>query len=188
MSTVAAGITADSVLIGGASAQASARGEDDADTGDWAPGDSERAAEAAAGLGLASLIAGDESPDTASGMEDGYLGAVSRVLAGWDGAGEQDEGDLGDALADAVADPDYASGLTLTQVTTIAGLAALQWYLGQTGLLLQWTAVGDSRTCPACLQNSLADPRPAGVPWPSGATAPPQHPGGCRCGLAAVSS
>lgn len=192
MSGVADGITADSVLIGGASAQAAANGEDDADTGGWSPGDSGTAARRAGELGLAALLlspgsgsgGGADVPDIAGDMEDGYLGVVSRVLAGWDPDTAADE--LGSMLADAVSDGAYAVGLTVTQITIVAGQAALQWYLSNTTSLLQWVAVEDSRTCPSCLENAAAEPRRAGVSWPAGAVAPPQHMGGCRCSLIPV--
>jgi hypothetical protein len=192
MGDVASGITADSVLIGGASAEASANGQDDADTGGWQPGDGGTATQRAGELGLAALLllgaggsGGGDVPDVAGNLEDGYLGVVSRVLAGWDPGTAADE--LGSMLGEAVADGAYAELLTVTQVTIVSGQAALQWYLSNGGMLLQWTDTGDSHVCAACLDNSAADPRPAGVDWPGGVTAPPQHAGGCRCALAVVS-
>ena len=190
MSAVATGITADSVLIGGASAQASANGEDDADVSGWTPGDTKTASEIATALGLASLLApgsgggeGGELPDIAGDMADGYLGVTSRVLAGWDPDVAADE--LGSMLADAVADGAYAEGLTITQITIVSGQAALQWYLANGGVLLQWVTDGDN-PCAVCVANAKADPRPAGVPWPSGDLTVPSHPN-CRCALVAIS-
>lgn len=188
MSAVAAGITADSVLIGGASAQAAVNGEEDAGTGDWTPGDAKSAAAVAGALGLGSLLAsaggGGEGglPDIAGDMSDGYLNVVSRVLAGWDP--DVAAAELGGMLETAVADGAYATALTVTQITTVAGQAALQAYLAQGNLLLQWTCVPDARVCKPCLDNAAADPRPAGVAWPSGAVSCPEHPA-CRCGLVA---
>ena len=161
------------------------------------PGDADAAARRAGELGLGSLLAsllpggkgsggdGGDVPDIAGDMSDGYLGVVSRVLAGWDEGTA--EGELGDMLAEAVADGDYAELLSLTQVTVVGGQAALGWYLANGGQLLAWQGVLDSRICPACLANASADPRPAGVPWPSGDVAPPVHGNGCRCALVAAS-
>jgi len=184
MNTVAQGIALDSLLIGGASAKASAAGEQDADTGDWQPGDSDSARKAMEALGLAALLAALAGKSSAD-LEDGYLGAVAGELAGADG--DMGAGDLGGALAGAVADEELAGRLVIGQVCIIAGQAAMAWYLANGSPLLQWIGVVDSRICPACLANVNADPRPAGVPWPSGDTEPPVHPGGCRCGLTVVS-
>jgi ADP-ribose pyrophosphatase YjhB (NUDIX family) len=194
---VAAGIAADGVLIGGASAEASAAGNDDADTAGWEPGETGAAKQRAEQLGLAALLLllsrgggtggdGQDVPDIAGNLESGYLGVLAGVLAGWDPDTAADE--LGGMLADAVADGGYAGLLSLTQITVAAGQAAFAWYLAQGGVLCQWQAVVDSRTCPACLDNDSAGPRPAGAPWPSGDTAPPAHANGCRCALAAVSA
>lgn len=190
LSRLAAGITADSVLIGGASAAAALAGQDDADTGDWTPGDAKAAAEVAGALGLGSLLASaggggkGDLPDIAGDMSDGYLNVVSRVLAGWDPDTAADE--LAGMLADAVADGAYATALTVTQITVVAGLAAGTYYLQNTTSLLQWVAVEDARTCPACMDNAAADPRRYGQDWPGGVIAPPQHVGGCRCALVPV--
>jgi hypothetical protein len=190
MGTVAEGITTDAAMIGGASAQAAVNGDDTADTGDWEPGDPVTARQVAEGLGLAAVLAlmpgGDDSGggtagDVAGDMEDGYLNVVSRVLAGWDPDVAADE--LTGMLEDAVADGAYAEALTVTQIATVAGQAAGEYYLATTQSPLSWVAVIDSRTCPSCLQNAAADPRRYGEEWPSGHVAPPAHPGGCRCAL-----
>jgi 8-oxo-dGTP pyrophosphatase MutT (NUDIX family) len=190
MGGVAQGIAADSVLIGGASASAAASGNSDADTGDWKPGDAAAAGVVATALGLGALLtggaggSGGELPDIAGDMGDGYIGVVAQVLAGWDADVAADE--LAGMLADAVADGAYATALTVTQITVVSGLAAHEYYLANTKSLLQWIAVEDSRTCPACMENAAAEPRRAGQDWPGGVPAPPQHPGGCRCALVPV--
>lgn len=184
MNDPAAGITADSVLIGGASAQAAVAGKSDADTNGWTPGDTEAAKAAAEALGLAALLASfgggsGDLPDIAGDMGDGYLNVVSRVLAGW--SPDVAAAELGDMLETAVADGAYAEALTVTQITTVAGQAALSLYLTQNGMLLAWV-IEDAKACRACITNSGSDPRPAGIPWPSGDEAPPAHPN-CRCAL-----
>jgi 8-oxo-dGTP pyrophosphatase MutT (NUDIX family) len=192
MGDVAQGITADAAMIGGTSAQAAVTGQDDAGVGDWEPGDTGAARRLAEGLGVAALLAllgghsgdgGDGGPAAAvaADMEDGYLGVVSRVLAGWDPGVAA--GELAGMLADAVADGAYAEALTITQITTVAGQAAGEYYLATTKSPLRWVAVIDKRTCPACLANAAADTRRYGEEWPSGHVAPPAHPGGCRCAL-----
>jgi hypothetical protein len=190
MGGVAQGIAADSVLIGGASASAAAAGKGDADTGDWKPGDAPAAGKVATALGLGALLtggaggSGGQLPDIAGDMSDGYIGVVAQVLAGWDEDTAAEE--LAGMLADAVADGAYATALTVTQITVVSGLAAHEYYLANTKSLLQWIAVEDSRTCPACMENAAAEPRRAGQDWPGGVPAPPQHPGGCRCALVPV--
>jgi 8-oxo-dGTP pyrophosphatase MutT (NUDIX family) len=193
MGDVADGITADAALIGGASAQAAVGGRDDADTGDWEPGDPVTARQVVEGLGVTALLAllgaggsggdsgGGITGDVADDMEDGYLKVVARVLAGWDP--DVATGALTDMLADAVADGAYAEALTVTQITAVAGQAAGEYYLATTKSPLRWVAVIDKRTCPACLANAAADPRRYGEEWPSGHIAPPAHQGGCRCAL-----
>lgn len=184
MQDVAGGITADSVLIGGASAHAAVAGNTDADTGGWTPGDTEAAKTAAEALGLAALLASfgggsGDLPDIAGDMEDGYLSVVSRVLAGWDPEIAADE--LAGMLGAAVADGAYAEALTATQIELVAGQAALQWYIGSNVALLQWYA--GPGACQICLNNAAADPRPPGVLWPGGVAEPLQHPN-CGCFLA----
>lgn len=177
------------MLIGGASAQASLAGQDNADTGGWAPGDTSTAKRRAEELGLAAfLLAGRKSssdgdggdlPDIAGDMGDGYLRVVSRVLAGWDPDTAADE--LSGMLEDAVSDGDYAEALTATQIEVVVGRSALQWYTDSGVTLLQWYA--GPGACPVCLGNAAADPRPPGVLWPGGVAEPLQHPH-CGCYLA----
>lgn len=190
MGDVAQGVTADAAMIGGTSAKAAVNGDDTADTGDWEPGDPATARQVTEGLGVAAVLAlmpggdgsgGGAAADVADAMEDGYLNVVARVLAGWDPDVAADE--LADMLAESVADGAYAEALTVTEITTVSGQAAGEYYLATTKSPLQWVAVIDSRTCPSCLQNAAADPRRYGDPWPAGAVSPPQHPGGCRCAL-----
>jgi len=185
MQDAASGIIADSVLIGGASAQAAVAGQDDADTGGWTPGDTAAAEAAAEALELAALLASFGSgsgdlPDIAGDMEDSYLNVVARVLAGWDP--EVAAAELADMLETAVADGAYAEALTVTQITSVSGQAALSVYLTQNGMLVQWAAVLDQRTCPRCIANAAADPRLPGIPWPSGDLCPAIHPRD-RCAL-----
>lgn len=189
MGDVGQGIVTDGYMIGAASARAMVQGQQHADTSGWQPGDGGKARELVEALGAASLLAavlgggGSGTPAAGAGqdMGDGYIAVVARVLAGWDP--DVAVGELADMLGEAVADGAYAEALTVTQITTYSGQAALDYYLANTDSMCRWVAVIDSRTCPVCLENAAADARKAGEPWPSGDVAPPAHPGGCRCAL-----
>lgn len=190
MGDVAQGITADAAMIGGASAQAAVNGQDDADTGDWDPGDPVTARQVAEGLGVAAVLAlmpggdgsgGGAAADVADALEDGYLNVVARVLAGWDPDVAADE--LADMLAESVADGAYAEGLTVTQITTVSGDSAMEYYLANSVGSFQWLVDDSPNVCPVCLANERAGAIPAGTAWPSGARNVPQHP---RCFPAGV--
>jgi hypothetical protein len=184
MQDVATGITADSVLIGGASAEASVAGNEDADTSGWKPGDTATATRRAGELGLAPLLpggggsGGGDIPDVGEAMGDGYLNVVSRVLAGWDP--DTAAGELGDMLAEAVADGAYAEGLTITQITVVAGQAALGWYLSNDVAFKSWVTLDDGRVCPGCYMNQDAGSIPVGQEFPDGHMTTPGH-DRCRC-------
>lgn len=189
MGDVAQGITADAAMIGGTSAQAAVGGNDDADTGDWEPGDPVTARQVAEGLGVAAVLAlmpagdgsgGGAAGDVADAMEDGYLNVVARVLAGWDPDVAADE--LADMLAESVADGAYAEGLTVTQITTVSGDSAMEYYLANSVGSFQWLVDDSPNVCPVCLANERAGAVPAGTAWPSGARNVPQHPR-CRCSI-----
>lgn len=184
MSGVAAGITADGWMIGAASADVAVNGDDSTDTGDWQPGDTAAAIAVAAGLGLAlaagSSGGGDAAGAVAGDMEDGYLNVVARVLAGWDPETAADE--LAGMLAEAVADGAYAEALTVTQITTVSGDAAMEYYLANSVSSFQWLVDDSPNVCPVCLANERAGPVRAGTAWPSGARNVPQHPR-CRCSI-----
>lgn len=105
-------------------------------------------------------------------MSDGYLNVVSRVLAGWDPDTAADE--LSGMLADAVADGAYAEALTVTQITVVAGQAALDYYLANGTTDVYWQTTPGA--CPLCLANEAASPIRAGDAFPSGDLRPPGHP------------
>jgi 8-oxo-dGTP pyrophosphatase MutT (NUDIX family) len=191
MGEVAEGIATDAAMIGGASAQAAVNGDDTADTGDWEPGDPVTARQVAEGLGVAAVLAlmpggdgsgsgGGAAGTVAGDMEDGYLNVVARVLAGWDPDVAAEE--LTGMLSDAVADGAYAEGLTVTQITTVSGDAAMDYYLANSLSELQWLVDDSPNVCPVCLANERAGPIPARTAWPSGAQNVPQHPR-CRCSI-----
>lgn len=187
MASVAAGITADAAMIGGASAQAAVNGDDDADTGDWEPGDTGTAWQVAGALGVAGVLAlaggsdsaGGAADDVAGDMEDGYLTVVARVLAGWDPEVAADE--LAGMIEDAVTDGDYAEALSVTQISIVSGQAALDYYLANSVSMVSWVTE-DAQACAQCKENQRVSPLRAGTPFPSGDLAPLAHPG-CRCAL-----
>lgn len=70
----------------------------------------------------------------------------------------------------------------MTEVTRAMQEAAMAHYR-RTGIhVVSWITENDDRVCPACMANEEAGPHPLGVPFPSGAIAPPDHPR-CRCAL-----
>lgn len=72
--------------------------------------------------------------------------------------------------------------IAVTEVTRAMQYAAMQHYR-RTGIhLVLWLTEEDARVCPACRSNEAAAAHPLGVPFPSGAVAPPDHPR-CRCAL-----
>lgn len=84
-----------------------------------------------------------------------------------------------------LADAQRAAQIAITEITRLMSLAA-QWIYQTAGVtLVEWVTEHDDRVCAACLANQAAGPHALGVPFPSGAPWPPQHPG-CRCALVPV--
>ena len=175
---LAAGITADSWLIGSASAAAAAGGTD-ADLGVWKPGDARAAAERAAALGTgAGLTAALASPADLAG---GFLAAASRALAAADGDTAPET--LGADLADAVTADGVADGVVSGRVCAGIAAAAGDYYRQQPPVSYSWVTDPELQNCARCLDNEASPPRPPGEAWPSGDVEPPAHD---RCGCARV--
>jgi len=75
------------------------------------------------------------------------------------------------------------AGIANTEIARATSQAALASYDAAGVGYVAWIDTGaDDRECLACEQNAAADPVPLGEMFPSGATAPPQHPN-CRCAI-----
>lgn len=81
-----------------------------------------------------------------------------------------------------LADLDRAAKIAVTEITRLMAMAALAVYQAAGHVRIRWVTEHDSKVCPACDANEAAGPWPLGVPFPSGASFPPQHPG-CRCAI-----
>lgn len=85
-------------------------------------------------------------------------------------------------LLKVLADLERAAKIAITEITRLMAMAALSVYQHAGHTRVRWVTEHDSRVCPACAANEAAGDWPLGVPFPSGAPWPPQHPG-CRCAL-----
>jgi hypothetical protein len=111
---------------------------------------------------------------------DEIAGTVVRRLAGvlaQGGSAAQLAAAMGAVLSDAAA----ARRITLTETTRASGAAAYAWYQSAGVKLVRWVTEPPD-PCALCIANEKAAPRSLGMPFPSGAIAPPQHPN-CRCAL-----
>jgi hypothetical protein len=68
-----------------------------------------------------------------------------------------------------------------TEVTRAMGVAAGDVYRAAGTERVRWIT-RSAHPCPVCLANEAAGPRYLGEPFPSGSTAPPEHPN-CECAL-----
>jgi hypothetical protein len=94
---------------------------------------------------------------------------------------------LASSAAAVLTDPQRASSIALTEVTRASSEAAAAFYRARGINRVRWLT--EPGACAECKANEIASSPakspggwPAGVPFPSGATAPPQHPN-CRCAL-----
>lgn len=170
-------IVTDGWLIGAASAAAAADGGD-ADWGGWQPGDTARARDRAAALGLAAGLSAalDLAGPEAGEMTAGYVTRIGRALV--DALAEGDgPAAAGARVFAALSDEGYAHGSVLAQLLRAAAAAAKALYLSRRVRRLDWVTEGDGKVCAACLGYAAAGPYRA-------ADAPgcPAHPG-CRCAL-----
>jgi SPP1 gp7 family putative phage head morphogenesis protein len=78
-----------------------------------------------------------------------------------------------------------AAMVAQTEVTRAMAAGAAEVYRLNGDNLVEWVTAEDDHVCPLCDANEAAGPQFLGHAFPSGATAPPQHPR-CRCALIPV--
>lgn len=170
----------DGYLVGLTSAQAVATG-DRPQWNDWTPGDTVGAqhtiADSRAEDGLAPIL--DTVPDTAQTIASTRRHDLARTLAKGLVAGLTATA-LSRRLRDALSSIDTALTVAITEITRSSGLAAL-FGLQKLGVTQgRWVLDPSSKTCPRCIANADAGPRPLGESYPSGDAYAPLHPR-CRC-------
>lgn len=78
-------------------------------------------------------------------------------------------------------DSSDARMVAITEITRAMNAAAIAAYLAAGVQKVRWIT-RSANPCPICLANEAAGPRYLGEPFPSGSTAPPEHPN-CECAL-----
>jgi Phage Mu protein F like protein len=89
--------------------------------------------------------------------------------------------DLEAAIASVLADKPHAALIAQTEIIRAMSAGALAAYAQAGVRKVRWVTEPPD-PCPLCVLNEKSGPQFPGVPFPSGATAPPQHPQ-CRCAL-----
>jgi len=112
-------------------------------------------------------------PKWASEIAQTTIERVAQVLSL-----QMDEKQLEDEIDSVLDDPSRSEMIVETEVSRGLSSGATAAYGHEE---VRWVTGGPD-PCPVCLANEADDPRPAGTPFSSGATAPPQHPH-CRCAL-----
>ena len=176
-------VHADGYLIGLLSAKAVAAGKKHIDLDNWTPGDTAQAqrtiADNDAEEDYGQLT--DNATSNAQGMADTRHQELVRLLVAGLLAGATALV-LARSLRDALGSLGTALGIAITEITRSSGLAALVGYR-QAGVTQgRWALDPSVNTCPACIGNAAAGPRPIGAPYPSGDSYPPVHPR-CRCSV-----
>lgn len=92
-----------------------------------------------------------------------------------------DEDQIANAIREVLNNAGDGELIAQTEITRAINLGAAAAYRAAGIPEVEWLAGGPD-PCPTCLTNQAAGPRPLGQPFPSGATAPPEHPR-CRCAL-----
>lgn len=105
------------------------------------------------------------------------LDGLARIFADHSG----DETELVHEVTSYLQDADNAHLIAVTEITRAINIAASETYSRSGVFEVRWQTE-DSTACPQCKANQDAGVRQLGTPFPSGATAPPQHPR-CRCAL-----
>jgi hypothetical protein len=88
---------------------------------------------------------------------------------------------LESSLGALLGSEDDARLIAVTEVTRAMQMAAMEAYRTAGVEKVRWIT-RSGHPCPACLANEAAGPRYLGEPFPSGSTAPPEHPH-CECAL-----
>jgi hypothetical protein len=104
------------------------------------------------------------------------LRRIARVLAQGGSATA-----LESSLEAVMGNEDDARLIAVTEVTRAMQMAAMEVYRTVRIEKVRWIT-RSANPCPICLANEAAGPRYLGEPFPSGSTAPPEHPR-CECAL-----
>lgn len=105
------------------------------------------------------------------------LDGLARILA----TGSEDQAELTRQVTDYLSSQEQAHLVAVTEITRSINIAASETYSRNGVFEVRWQ-IEDSTACSQCKANQDAGVRQLGTPFPSGATAPPQHPR-CRCAL-----
>jgi 8-oxo-dGTP pyrophosphatase MutT (NUDIX family) len=174
------GIYADGYLIGAASGNAVIDGGAPA-LGNWAPGktaDAHHLIETLAlGAGLSALLL--RAPEVAAEMSNTRMTAMATALAAGAASGSGPAVIAGTLVA-VLAAGWRSLRSAITGITTGSSAGASDTYQKRGVELGQWLLDPSSKSCPNCIANANAKPRPLGQPWPSGSAYPPEH-DHCRC-------
>lgn len=109
-------------------------------------------------------------------VTDTVLGRLAAILAkGGSAAG------LEAAVKALLADEAHARLIVVTETTRAMAMAAMEVYRAARVEKVRWIT-RSANPCPVCLVNEAAGPVYVGEPFPSGSTAPPEHPN-CECAL-----
>jgi 8-oxo-dGTP pyrophosphatase MutT (NUDIX family) len=176
-------VHADGYLIGLLSAKAAAAGKKRLKLDSWTPGDTDQALRAIADNEADEDYGqlADDAPGAAQHMADTRHDDLVRILVAGLLAGATALV-LGRLLRDSLGSLSTALGIAVTEITRSSGLAALVGYR-QAGVTQgQWVLDPSVNTCPICIANAGAGPRPIGAAYPSGNAYPPVHPR-CRCSV-----
>lgn len=173
---------AEGYVIGERSAAAVAAGHAVVDWSTWKPGHADaarlvRPTGAANGLETLLADAGITIRSVAAHRMDKLAAALSDALARGDSADT-----LAGALRNILDDPAWAERVAVTEISRAVSAATLNTYRANGISRVSWLVAVDQRTCVLCIKNEAAGPLPVGANFPSGASAPPQHPS-CRCCL-----
>lgn len=107
---------------------------------------------------------------------DTRMRRIAAILAKGGSAAE-----LEAAIRAVLANDDDADLITRTEITRAMASASIDAYRAKGIHKVRWIT-RSANPCPACLANEAAGPRWIGEPFPSGSTAPPEHPN-CECAL-----
>lgn len=142
----------------------------------WRPGHPETPAGETA-TALQSLI--QQADRLIRGIANTRLRRLARILGQSRTRGHSTE-TLAQALTDVLNDANWARAVATTEISRGSAAGATDTYRAAGIHRIAWLAEADTKTCPTCLGNAAADPRPAGTAFPSGDAFPPAHPS-CRC-------
>jgi 8-oxo-dGTP pyrophosphatase MutT (NUDIX family) len=195
--TVLPGVVTDGYAIGAASGVAlvdaaeagSAATDLAADMAGWAPGNYEAAmvliSRDGTGAGLRDLL--DQAQVTIKSIADSRLNELGFRLAVGATRGDSADTIAGD-IRDLLTAPWRAHMIASTELARAVSAAAVDGYARRGYRETEWLTAEDQHVCPEiCGLNEDAGPRRIGVPFPSGALAPPGHPE-CRCAPGVVIS